>query len=34
MSATARLLPVIVTLRWSGVSGDRQLSRGFYVLGY
>ena len=30
----ARLLPVLITLRWRGVGGDRQLVRGFYVLGY
>jgi len=32
--ANARLLPIVISLRWRGVGGDRQLVRGFYVLGY
>ncbi len=31
---TATVLPVIVRVRWTGSSGDRELTQSFYVLGY
>ena len=34
VSANARLLPVIVTVRWRGVSGDQVIRHPFYVIGY
>lgn len=34
VSATARILPVVVTARWRGVSGDVQITHPFYVIGY
>ncbi len=34
VGATARLLPIVLTLRWSGVSGDRELPHGFFVSSY
>lgn len=30
----ARILPVLVTVQWRGVSGTNQMSHAFYVLGY
>ncbi len=34
VTATATILPVIVRVRWSGSSGNRELVQGFYVLGF
>ena len=34
VSATARLLPVILQVNWTGESGTRVISQGFYLLGY
>ena len=33
VSADARLLPVVVSVRWQTASGQRQLRQGFYVVG-
>lgn len=34
VSASARLLPVVVTLRWHSQAGDQQIVHPFYVSGY
>lgn len=34
VSATARILPVVVRLRWNGSRGDTQFVHCFYVIGY
>ncbi len=34
VSDTARMLPVIVRVRWQSPAGDRELVQGAYVLGY
>jgi hypothetical protein len=34
VSANARILPVVVTASWNGVSGDMQINHPFYVIGY
>ncbi len=34
VSASARILPVVVSLRWRGQTGDRSIVHPFYVLGY
>jgi hypothetical protein len=34
VSDGARLLPVIVTVEWTGVSGVQRLQSAFYVMGY
>lgn len=34
VSATARILPVTITLRWRGENGQQVLRHGFYVMGY
>jgi len=34
VSMTARILPVLVTARWHGVSGDVEIQHPFYVIGY
>ena len=34
VSGTARILPVTITLRWRGESGQQVLRHGFYVMGY
>jgi hypothetical protein len=34
VSATARILPVVLRLRWSGSRGDAQIAHCFYVIGY
>lgn len=34
VTATARILPVLVTARWRGISGDVQVRHPFYVIGY
>lgn len=34
VSLDARILPVIVRAQWAGVSGNRQMAQGFYVIGY
>lgn len=34
VSATARILPVTLTLRWTGENGQQVLRHGFYVMGY
>ena len=34
VSATARLFPVVVRTRWTGVSGDVEIVHPFYVIGY
>jgi len=34
VSAGARLLPVVLTLRWTGENGAHQLRHAFYVMGY
>lgn len=34
VSATARILPVIVRAQWNGVSGNVQIVHPFYVIGY
>ena len=33
VSATARVLPVVVRLRWNGPAGQRELEQGFFLLG-
>ena len=32
--ATARLIPVVIELRWTGIRGEQRLVHPFYVLGY
>ena len=34
VSATARILPVVLELSWQGSSGDQRLLHPFYVMGY
>ena len=34
VTATARIIPVVVRARWTGVSGDVELAHPFYVIGY
>lgn len=34
VSASARILPVTLTLRWRGENGQQILRHGFYVMGY
>jgi Tfp pilus assembly protein PilV len=34
VSASARLLPVVLTLRWRGERGVHQMRHGFYLMGY
>ena len=34
VTATADILPVIVRVAWTGVSGDSEISQAFYVLAY
>lgn len=34
VSANAHILPVVVTLRWHGQSGDQRIVHPFYVFGY
>lgn len=34
VSAGARLLPVVLTLRWRGERGVHQMRHGFYLMGY
>ena len=34
VSASARLLPVVIDLTWTGASGEQSLRHGFYVMGY
>lgn len=34
VSANARILPVLVTARWNGVSGDVTIRHPFYIIGY
>ena len=34
VTANARILPVIVTARWNGVTGDVTITHPFYVIGY
>ncbi|MCB9913648.1 MAG: hypothetical protein H6828_00705 [Planctomycetes bacterium] len=34
VSASARILPIVLTARWHGVSGDVQVRHPFYVIGY
>jgi hypothetical protein len=34
VTATARILPVVLRLRWSGSRGDNQIVHPFYVIGY
>lgn len=34
VSESARLLPVILTLRWRGENGLQQLRHGFFLMGY
>ena len=34
VTASARLLPVVLTLRWRGESGVHQMRHGFYLMGY
>ena len=34
VSATARIFPVVLELRWKGSSGDQRLVHPFYVMGY
>ncbi len=34
VTASATLLPVVLRIRWTGESGDRELVHGLYVLGY
>jgi hypothetical protein len=34
VSASARILPVTLTLRWTGENGVQVLRHGFYVMGY
>jgi len=34
VSGNARILPVVLTLRWSGESGTLTMRHGFYLLGY
>jgi Tfp pilus assembly protein PilV len=33
VSADAQLLPIVVTIQWSGKAGHRQLTQGFFLLG-
>ncbi len=34
VTASARILPVILDLRWTGQNGESRLAHGFYVMGY
>ena len=34
VSNTARILPVVVTISWDGISGSTELRHPFYVMGY
>ena len=34
VSATARLLPVLVTVRWVGTRGEQRIDHPFYIMGY
>jgi len=34
VTANARILPIIVRARWTGISGDVRIAHPFYVIGY